>query len=328
MEQRILGKNGPIVSAIGLGCMGMSGSYGEADEKESFATIDRAIELGLSFFDTADVYGEGHNEGLVGNALRSRRNKVFLATKFGNTSDRVGAQMGVNGKPEYVQQACEASLKRLGLDVIDLYYLHRVDPDTPIEDTVGAMAKLVQQGKVRFLGLSEAGPATIRRAQATHPITTLQSEYSLWTRDVEKDILATCRELGIGFVPFSPLGRGFLTGQPIDVSNLDKEDFRNILPRFEPENHKKNLEFKNQLEQIAKGKGCSAAQLALAWVLAQGKDIVPIPGTKRRKYIEENALAVDLKLSKSDLEWIDKIAPAGVAAGPRYNEQMMKSVGN
>jgi aryl-alcohol dehydrogenase-like predicted oxidoreductase len=327
MEQRALGKNGLMVSAIGLGCMGMSGTYGQADEKESVAAIDRAVELGINFFDTANVYGDGHNERLVGNALRSRRDKVIIATKFGIAHEKDGALSGINGKPAYVQAACEASLNRLGVDVIDLYYLHRVDPDTPIEETVGAMAKLIQQGKVRFLGLSEAASATIRRANAVHPITALQSEYSLWTRDVEKEILPTCSELGIGFVPFSPLGRGFLTGQSTDADHLEGGDFRKSSPRFQPENHKKNLEFMQQLEQIAQEKGFTPAQLALAWVLAQGKDIVPIPGTKRRKYIEENVKALDLSLSKSDLDRIDKVAPLGVAAGPRYNEQMARSVG-
>jgi aryl-alcohol dehydrogenase-like predicted oxidoreductase len=327
VEQRTLGKNGPMVSAIGLGCMGMSGSYGQPDETESIATIHRAIELGISFFDTANVYGDGHNETLVGNTLRDYRDKVLIATKFGIVHGEDATPSGVNGKPEYVQQSCEASLKRLGIEVIDLYYLHRVDPDTPIEETVGAMANLIQQGKVRFLGLSEAGSATLRKANAVHPITALQSEYSLWTRDIEKDILATCRELGIGFVPFSPLGRGFLTGQSTDADHLGTDDFRKSAPRFQPKNHKKNLEFMQQLEQIAQEKGCKPAQLALAWVLAQGKEIVPIPGTKRRKYIEENVKAVDLTLSKSDLDRIDKVAPAGVASGPRYNDQMMRTVG-
>ena len=326
MERRELGRNGFKVSALGLGCMGMSQSYGQGNEEESIATIHRAIELGVTLFDTADVYGAGANEILVGKALKSYRNKVTIATKFGNVRTTDGTRLGINGKPEYVRQACEASLKRLGIDTIDLYYQHRVDPNTPIEDTIGAMSRLVEEGKIRYIGMSEASAKTLRHANKVHQVTALQSEYSLWTRDVEKEILPTCRELGIGFVPFSPLGRGFLTGQIKDTSGFGERDFRKDNPRFVGENFKKNLEFVKKIESLAAEKKCTAGQIALAWVMAQGSDIVPIPGTKRRKYIEENVAAIDVILSNDDLVRLSEIAPPGVAAGARYTDEMMKAV--
>ncbi|MBD2747054.1 aldo/keto reductase [Microvirga sp. BT688] len=325
MQQRQLGQL--QVSALGLGCMGMSEFYGNGDEAESIVTIHRAIELGVTFLDTADMYGVGRNEELVGRAIADRRDKVVLATKFGNVRGPNGERLGINGKPDYVRQACEASLKRLKVDVIDLYYQHRVDPETPIEDTVGAMADLVRQGKVRYLGLSEAGPQTIRRAHAVHPIAALQTEYSLWSRDPEDAILPTVRELGIGFVPYSPLGRGFLTGQIKSVDDLAEDDFRRNSPRFQGENFQKNLDLVREIEAMAREKGCAPSQLALAWVLAQGDDIVPIPGTKRRKYLEENVGALDVRLTDEDLARIDRIIPPGAAAGTRYPEPGMKMVG-
>jgi aryl-alcohol dehydrogenase-like predicted oxidoreductase len=323
MKQRKLGGQGLVVSELGLGCMGMSQFYGPRDDTESTATLERAIELGLDFFDTADVYGTGHNEELVGKVLRQHRNNVIIATKFGNQVLPDGSR-GINGRPEYVRSACEGSLKRLGVDHVDLYYQHRVDKKVPIEETVGAMADLVRQGKVRYLGLSEAGAKTIRRAHVVHPISALQSEYSLWTRDYEDEVIPTLRELGIGFVPFSPLGRGLLSGK---LSELPADDMRKrISPRFEDANLDQNLKVVARLKEIADEKGITPSQLALAWVLAQGDDIVPIPGTKRRKYLEENIAAASVKLSKSDLARIEEAAPKGFAAGGRYHDMSSVNV--
>jgi aryl-alcohol dehydrogenase-like predicted oxidoreductase len=309
----------------------MSEFYAGRDDEESLATLERALELGITFYDTADMYGPYTNEELVGRFLRGdrgRRDRVVIATKFGIVRDPANPQVrGISGKPDYVRSSCEGSLRRLGVETIDLYYLHRVDPDTPIEETVGAMARLVEEGKVRFLGLSEAGPETLRRAHATHPITALQSEYSLWSRDPEDGALAACRELGVGFVPYSPLGRGFLTGQIQRFEDLEPDDYRRHSPRFQGENFQKNLDLVQRIGEIAKSKGCTPAQLALAWVLAQGEDLVPIPGTKRRKYLEENVGAVDVELTPEDLRRIDEVAPKGAAAGMRYPEAMMASVG-
>ena len=326
MDSRVIGKQGFVVSAIGLGCMGMSEFYGPADEGESIRTIHRALDLGVTFLDTADMYGPFTNERLVGRAIKGRRDEVVLATKFGNERRADGSWVGVNGRPEYVRSACDASLSRLGVDVIDLYYQHRVDPNVPIEDTVGAMAELVRAGKVRFLGLSEAAPATIRRAHAAHPISALQTEYSLWTRDVEDEILPSVRELGIGFVAYSPLGRGFLTGRFRKIEDLPAGDFRSASPRFSGENFARNRVLAARIEGIASRLGVAPGQLALAWLLAQGDDIAPIPGTKRLKYLEENAGAVAIRLAPEVLAELNEAAPKGATAGDRYPEAAMRAV--
>lgn len=326
MKTRKLGSQGLEVSALGLGCMGMSEFYGGRDDAESVATINRALDLGVTFLDTADMYGVGRNEELVGKVVRERRNDVILATKFGNMRGEDGSFMGVNGRPDYVRQACDASLKRLGVDVIDLYYQHRVDPNVPIEDTVGTMAQLVAAGKVRYLGLSEAAPTTIHRAHATHPISALQTEYSLWSRDPEAGILPTLRELGIGFVPYSPLGRGFLTGQFKTSDDLPVDDYRRNTPRFQGEAFAKNLALVAEIERMAKDKNCTPAQLALAWVMAQGDDIVPIPGTKRRTYLEDNLGALAVTLDPRACARLDNIFPPGAATGTRYAAQQMAAL--
>ena len=324
MPQRRLGNL--TVSALGLGCMGMSEFYGDRDDPESVATIHLALDRGMNFLDTADVYGRGHNEELVGRAIRGRRDEVILATKFGNVRDSSGNWVGVNGRAEYVQAACETSLKRLGVEHIDLYYQHRVDTDVPIEETVGAMARLIEQGKVRHLGLSEAAPTTIRRAAAVHPIAALQTEYSLWTRDPEEEVLGVCRELGIGFVAYSPLGRGFLTGQIRKFEDLAPDDYRRFAPRFQGENFQRNLNLVRRIEEIAAEKHCTPAQLALAWLLDRGPDIVPIAGTKRRKYLEQNLGALAVQLTAEDRARIEEAAPRGATAGARYTPEAMKRV--
>ena len=326
MTKRKLGRQGFEVSAIGLGCMGMSEFYGPSDETEALATIHRAIDLGITLLDTADMYGPFKNEILVGRAIQGRRDRVVIATKFGNVRGADGSFLGVNGRPEYVRAACNASLERLGVTTIDLYYQHRVDRTVPIEDTVGAMAELVREGKIRCLGLSEASPETIRRAHKVHPITALQTEYSLWTRDPEDEILPTCHELGIGFVAYSPLGRGFLSGRFKKFEDLPPEDFRRNHPRFQGENFEKNLDLVSRVEQIAREKGCTPAQLALAWLLAQGTDIVPIPGTKHRRFLEENVRALDVALTPADLERIEEVAPKGITAGDRYPQAGMLTI--
>ena len=327
MKTRQLGRSGLTVSALGLGCMGMSDFYGGQDDAESTRTLHRALDLGITFFDTADMYGPFKNEELVGRAFKGKRDSVIIATKFGILRDPTDpTRRGISGRPEYVKSACEASLKRLGTDHIDLYYQHRVDPATPIEETVGAMSRLVEEGKVRFLGLSEAAPATVRRAVAVHPIAALQTEYSLWSREPEDEILPTMRELGVGFVPYSPLGRGFLTGQIQKFEDLAEDDYRRFTPRFQGENFQKNLDLVARINDLAQQKRCTAGQLALAWVLAQGDDVVPIPGTKRVSYLEENLGALEVNLSKDELAQLDEIAPKGKAAGSRYPAAMMASV--
>lgn len=322
MREVALGSHGLRVSRLGLGCMGMSRTYGEADDEGSAATLRRALDLGVTFLDTADMYGWGHNEELVGRAIKSRRDEVQLATKFGNVIDEDGNR-GIDGRPEHVRRACDASLGRLGIDVIDLYYQHRVDVDVPIEETVGAMGELVEAGKVRYLGLSEASSATVRRAHETHAISALQTEYSLWTRDVETDQLATCRELGVGFVAYSPLGRGFLTGAITSIESLPRGDWRRMHPRFQAGNFERNRELVGRIEEIASRKDVTAPQLALAWVLAQGDDVVPIPGTRTIDHLETNVASTEIELSAEDLAAIDEIAPPGAAAGERYPDMSL-----
>jgi aryl-alcohol dehydrogenase-like predicted oxidoreductase len=323
---RRLGTSGPEVSAIGLGCMGMSEFYGAGDDSESIATIHHALDRGVTFLDTADMYGVGRNEELVGRAIRDRRDEVFLATKFGNVRGENGEFLGVKGDPAYVRSACEASLRRLGVEVIDLYYQHRVDPNVPIEETVGEMARLKEEGKIRFLGLSEAAPQTIRKAHSTHPITAVQTELSLWSRDAEAEVLPTVRELGIGYVAYSPLGRGFLTGQIKSPEDFPDDDFRRFHPRFTGDNFAKNIALVREVEAMAQEKGCTTAQLALAWVLAQGDDIVPIPGTKHIRYLDQNIGALEVKLGDAELRRLDEILPPGAAAGQRYHERGMETV--
>ena len=326
MQRRTLGRDGLTVSALGLGCMGMSEFYTGRDDEESIATIRRALDIGVDFLDTADMYGPFTNERLVGKAIRGRREQVVLATKFGNERGEDGSFLGVNGRPDYVRKSCDGSLQRLSVDHIDLYYQHRVDRSVPIEETVGAMADLVEQGKVRYLGLSEAAPSTIRRANEEYRITALQTEYSLWTRDPEDEVLPLCRELGIGFVAYSPLGRGFLTGRFRSFDDLPEDDYRRNSPRFQGENFQKNLDLVQRVEEIARRKSCSPAQLALAWLLAQGEDIVPIPGTKQRRYLEENVQALEIELTPADLEELEEVAPKGAAAGERYHEAGMRTI--
>jgi aryl-alcohol dehydrogenase-like predicted oxidoreductase len=326
MQHRTLGRQGLTVSTLGLGCMGMSEFYTGRDDDESIATVHRALDLGIDFLDTADMYGPFTNERLVGRSIRGRRDQVVLATKFGNQRGEDGSFLGVNGRPEYVRKSCDGSLQRLGVDHIDLYYQHRVDRSVPIEETVGAMADLIGEGKVRYLGLSEAAPGTIQRAHREHPISALQTEYSLWTRDPEDDVLPLCRDLGIGFVAYSPLGRGFLTGRFRSLEDLPEDDYRRNSPRFQGENFQRNLDVVERVEGIARRKKCTPAQLALAWLRAQGEDIVPIPGTKQRRYLEQNVGALEVELSRSDLEEIDEVAPKGVAAGDRYHEAGMRTI--
>jgi aryl-alcohol dehydrogenase-like predicted oxidoreductase len=326
IHKRRLGSNGPEVSAIGLGCMGMSEFYGSGSDDQSIATIHHALDRGVTFLDTADMYGPFKNEELVGRAIRDRRDEVFLATKFANVRGPAGEFLGVRGDPEYVRSACEASLKRLGVEVIDLYYQHRVDPKVPIEETVGEMARLKEEGKVRFLGLSEAAPQTIRRAHATHPITAVQTELSLWSRDAEAEVLPTVRELGIGYVAYSPLGRGFLTGQIKSPDDFADDDFRKNHPRFQGANFEKNIQLVGEVEAMARDKGCTTAQLALAWVLAKGDDVVPIPGTRHVKYLDDNIGALEVKLSEDELKRLDQILPPGAAAGDRYHARGMEAI--